>query len=68
MAHESPQSRVWLVTGESVLVVGDIDQVKTTLEGSTPGFAPLTRPADRIYVHPQHVTHIEDAVIEPPRR
>jgi len=61
MAEDGPQSRVWLVNAESVTVLGDVDQVKATLEKWRGGFAPLEREADKVYVHPQHVTHVEDA-------
>jgi hypothetical protein len=67
MAEERVQSRVWLVNGQSVTVLGDIEKVKNTLD-QWQGFAPLTREADRVYVQPQHVTHIEDALPEPQRR
>jgi hypothetical protein len=68
MAEDGPQSRVCVVNAESITVEGDIDQVRKTLETWRGGFAPLKREADRVYVDPQHVTHIEDALVKPARR
>jgi hypothetical protein len=68
MAEDGPQSRVWLVNAESITVNSDIDAVRKTLDMWRGGFAPLKREADKVYVHPQHVTHIEDAVPKPARR